>query len=69
MIDWALDTISRGLMWTIVVVAVIAAVAVVSLLKKQSGAFLPKLHGSASRTIKEARRTNSQRRSWPVAVA
>jgi hypothetical protein len=56
-------------MWTIVVVAVIAAVAVVSLLKKQSGAFLPKLHGSASRTIKEARRTNSQRRSWPVAVA
>jgi hypothetical protein len=34
MIDWALDTISQGLMWTIVVVAVIAAVAVVSLLKK-----------------------------------
>jgi len=34
MIGWALDTISEQLMWTIVVVAVIATVAVVSLLKK-----------------------------------
>jgi hypothetical protein len=34
MISWGLDTISRELMWTLVVVAVIAAVAVVSLLRK-----------------------------------
>jgi hypothetical protein len=34
MIGWALDTISQELMWMIVVIAVIAAVAVVSLLKK-----------------------------------
>jgi len=34
MIDWALDTISQELMWMIVVVAVIAAVALVSLFKK-----------------------------------
>jgi hypothetical protein len=34
MIGWALDTISQQLMWAVVVVAVIAAVAVVSLLKK-----------------------------------
>jgi len=34
MIDWALDTISQGLVWVIVGVAVIAALAVVSLLKK-----------------------------------
>jgi len=34
MIGWALDTISQELMWMIVVVAVIAAVAVVSFLRK-----------------------------------
>jgi hypothetical protein len=34
MIGWALDTISQELMWMIVVIAVIAAVAVVSFLKK-----------------------------------
>jgi hypothetical protein len=34
MIGWALDTISQQLMWTVVVVAVITVVAVVSLLKK-----------------------------------
>jgi hypothetical protein len=34
MIGWALDTISQELIWMIVVVAVIVAVAVVSFLKK-----------------------------------
>jgi hypothetical protein len=34
MIGWALDTISQELMWMIVVIAVIAAVAVMSFLKK-----------------------------------
>jgi len=34
MIGWALDTISQELMWMVVVIAVIAAVAVVSFLKK-----------------------------------
>jgi Tfp pilus assembly protein FimT len=34
MIGWALDTISQELMWMIVVIAVIAAIAVVSFLKK-----------------------------------
>jgi hypothetical protein len=34
MIDWALDTISKELMWTLVVIVVIVAVAVVGLLKK-----------------------------------
>jgi hypothetical protein len=33
MVNWALDTFSKELLWTFVVVAVIAAVAVVSLLK------------------------------------
>jgi hypothetical protein len=34
MVNWALDTFSKDLLWMFVVVAVIAAVAVVSLLKK-----------------------------------
>jgi hypothetical protein len=34
MIGWGLDTISKELIWTLVVVAVIVAVAVVSLLRK-----------------------------------
>jgi F0F1-type ATP synthase assembly protein I len=34
MIGWALDTISDELMWALVVVVVIAAIAVVGLLKK-----------------------------------
>jgi len=34
MIDWGLDTISEELMWALVVVFVIVAVAVVSFLKK-----------------------------------
>jgi len=34
MVNWALDTFSKELLWTFVVFAVIAAVAVVSLLKK-----------------------------------
>jgi len=34
MIGWALDTISQQLIWILVVVAVIAAIAVASLLKK-----------------------------------
>jgi hypothetical protein len=34
MIGWALDTISEELLWLLVVVGVIAAIAVVSLLKK-----------------------------------
>ena len=34
MIGWALDTISEELVWALVVVVVIAAVAVVGLLKK-----------------------------------
>jgi hypothetical protein len=34
MIGWALDTISEELMWALVVVVVIVAVAVVGLLKK-----------------------------------
>jgi len=34
MVNWALDTFSKELLWTIVVLAVIAAVAVVGLLKK-----------------------------------
>jgi F0F1-type ATP synthase assembly protein I len=34
MIGWALDTISEELMWALVVVVVIAAIAVVGLLKK-----------------------------------
>jgi hypothetical protein len=34
MIDWALDTISEELMWALVVIVVIVAVAVVTLLKK-----------------------------------
>jgi hypothetical protein len=34
MIDWALDTISEKLMWALVVIVVIVAVAVVTLLKK-----------------------------------
>jgi hypothetical protein len=34
MVNWAIDTFSKGLLWTIVVVALIAAVAVVSLLKR-----------------------------------
>jgi hypothetical protein len=34
MVNWALDTFSKELLWTLVVFAVIAAVAVVSLLKK-----------------------------------
>jgi hypothetical protein len=33
-VNWALDTFSKELLWTIVVLAVIAAVAVVGLLKK-----------------------------------
>jgi len=34
MVNWALDTFSKELLWMIVVLAVIAAVAVVGLLKK-----------------------------------
>jgi uncharacterized membrane protein len=34
MIGWAFDTISEELMWLLVVVGVIAAIAVVSLLKE-----------------------------------
>jgi hypothetical protein len=34
MVDWALDTISQQLMWMVVVVALLAVIAVVSLLKK-----------------------------------
>jgi hypothetical protein len=34
MVNWALDTFSKELLWTFVVVAVIAVAAVVSLLKK-----------------------------------
>ena len=34
MIAWALDTISEDLLWVLVVVGVIAAIAVVSLLRK-----------------------------------
>jgi hypothetical protein len=34
MIGWGLDTISEELMWALVVVGVIAAIAVVSLLRK-----------------------------------
>ena len=34
MIGWGLDTISKELIWALVVVAVIVAVAVVSLLRK-----------------------------------
>ena len=34
MVEWAIDAFSKGLLWTIVVVASIAAVAVVSLLKR-----------------------------------
>jgi hypothetical protein len=34
MIDWALDTISKELMWALAVIVVIVAVAVVALLKK-----------------------------------
>jgi len=34
MIGWGLDTISTELMWALVVVGVIAAIAVVSLLKE-----------------------------------
>jgi len=34
MIDWALDTISKELMWALVVIVVIVAVAVVARLKK-----------------------------------
>ena len=34
MIDWALDTISKELIWAFVVVAVLVTVSVVSLLRK-----------------------------------
>ena len=34
MINWALDAFSKGLLWMIVVAALIAAVALVSLLKR-----------------------------------
>ena len=34
MINWALDTISEELMWALVVIVVMVAVAVVALLKK-----------------------------------
>ena len=34
MIDWALDTLSEELMWALVVIVVIVAVAVVAFLKK-----------------------------------
>ena len=34
MVNWAADTFSKGLLWTIVIVALIAAIAVVSLLKR-----------------------------------
>jgi len=34
MVNWAIDTFSTGLLSTIVIVALIAAVAVVSLLKR-----------------------------------
>jgi hypothetical protein len=34
MIGWALDTISEDLLWALVVIGVIAAIAVVSLFRK-----------------------------------